>query len=261
MNIPFYHIDAFAGQVFSGNPAGVCPLDEWIDDMTMQQIARENNLSETAFFVPRPGDNGYDIRWFSPGVEIDLCGHATLASAFVIFQYLNQPGESVTFHSKSGRLIVRRDRDMLALDFPAKPPVPAEAPDILISSLGKNPDEVLQSDDWLVVYSAEKDVAELTPDIKSLKGMPLRGVIVTAPGDRVDFVSRFFAPNVGIGEDPVTGSAHCTLIPYWSNILGKKELKAVQRSPRGGELYCTDCGDRVVIAGHAAAFMQGEIRL
>jgi len=259
MQIPLYQIDAFSSQVFSGNPAAVCPLEEWLDDSVLQAIAQENNLSETAFFVPET--SGYGVRWFTPTSEVDLCGHATLAAAFVIFNDIDTTLREVTFRSRSGKLRVFREEKLLSMDFPSQPPVPCEVRQDLIHGLGKRPMELLRSEDYLAVFGRDKDILELDPDMRALKRLDLRGVIVTARGEAVDFVSRFFAPKYGVDEDPVTGSAHCALTPYWSNRLGKKMLRARQVSRRGGELYCTDCGDRVIISGHAVKFMEGTVTI
>jgi len=257
MNIPIYQIDAFSNRVFAGNPAAVCPLEEWLEDSVLQAIAQENNLSETAFFVPE--ENGYHIRWFTPVAEVDLCGHATLATAFVIFNYLEPSLSEVNFSSRSGRLTVVRENELLSMDFPSQPPLPCEAPKELVNGLRKEPLEVLCSEDYFVLFSSEKQIRELNPDMGMLKKLDLRGVIVTAKGNKVDFVSRFFAPKFGVDEDPVTGSAHCALTPYWANKLNKKNLHAHQVSQRGGELFCKDCGDRVKISGRAIKFMEGSI--
>lgn len=257
IEIPIYQIDAFASKVFSGNPAAVCPLQNWLDEHVMQSIATENNLSETAFFVKE--DSEYHIRWFTPVKEVDLCGHATLATGFVFFKYINLDGSKVHFNSKSGILSVTRDGERLSLNFPAQPPKPCEAPEALLAGLRKEPSEVLCSEDILAVYPSEKDVMELQPDFAQLSKLGLRGVIITAKGSRADFVSRFFAPTYGIDEDPVTGSAHCELTPFWSERLGKNELHALQLSKRGGELFCSMAGDRVIISGRAVEYMKGTI--
>lgn len=260
MQIPIYQVDAFTSRLFTGNPAAVCPLKDWLEDEKMQAIALENNLSETAFFVPEDGN--YRLRWFTPKVEVDLCGHATLASAFVVFNELRQDESEVRFQTRSGELIVRRDGDRLTMDFPARPP--AECKDVhpdLIMALGGNPEEVLASQDYLVVYGTEEEVRALKPEMDLLAQVDRFAVIVTAPGKQVDFVSRFFAPSKGVPEDPVTGRAHTTLIPYWSKRLGKKELHAFQVSPRGGELWCVDRGDRVSISGHAVRYLTGTIEV
>ncbi len=260
MEIPFYQVDAFTRRIFSGNPAGVCLLESWLDDSTMQAIAAENNLPETAFLVG--GAGRYEIRWFSPLVEIDLCGHATLASAYVIFTFANPDLATVQFFSpRSGALAVTKDKELLTLDFPAQPPVACAMPDKLIAGLGRRPVAVLQSADYLAVFDNETEVRTLQPDLEALKALDLRGVIVTAPGESVDFVSRFFAPKVGIDEDPVTGSAHCALIPYWKSRLNKTAFHALQLSDRGGELFCADHGGRVAISGAAACYLQGSISI
>jgi PhzF family phenazine biosynthesis protein len=263
MKLPLYQIDAFADRVFRGNPAAVCPLERWLPDATMQAIAAENNLAETAFFVPRAGKGGvpidYDLRWFTPEAEIDLCGHATLASGHVVFTTLEPGRESVTFHSRSGPLTVQRSGDRLAMDFPARPPGRCEPPAGLREALGATPREVGLSRDLMAVFESEDDVRALKPSFDGIRALGVFGVIATAPGRDVDFVSRFFAPLMGVPEDPVTGSAHCTLVPYWAQRLGKRMLVARQISSRGGELYCEDRGDRVVIAGHAVRYLEGTI--
>jgi PhzF family phenazine biosynthesis protein len=259
MQIPIYQVDAFSSHIFAGNPAAVCPLREWLPGETMQAIAAENNLSETAFFVPS-GDH-YDLRWFTPLVEIDLCGHATLASAWVLFHKLGAPGDRVTFQTKSGRLAVEKRGELLALNFPARPPLAVQPCPGLVEALGGKPEVVLAARDYLVVYPHASDVKALQPDMAALCKIDKFAVIVTAPGDTCDFVSRFFAPAKGVPEDPVTGSAHCTLIPYWANRLNKDILHARQLSRRGGEVYCQMLGDRVEIAGRSVLFLEGEISL
>ncbi len=259
MEIRIYQVDAFTEVAFGGNPAAVCPLDHWISDDVMQMIAMENNLSETAFFVNNGGQ--YEIRWFTPEMEIDLCGHATLASAHVIFEHLQDQEREVTFKYKEGILKVVKDGKLLKMDFPATPAVEAVAPVSLIEGLKAEPLEVLKSRDFLVIYPSEKDVLSIVPDFQKLVDVNTVGIIVTAPGKKSDFVSRFFAPRAGIPEDPVTGSAHCTLIPYWADKLGKNILTAFQASRRGGKLACEFRRDRVIIAGSAVTFMHGEILL
>jgi PhzF family phenazine biosynthesis protein len=259
MKIPIYQIDAFTSRIFSGNPAAVCPLKRWLEDSLLQAIAQENNLSETAFFVPEK--NGYHIRWFTPVAEVDLCGHATLAAAFVIFNHLEPSSAKVRFNSRSGDLTVVEEEGLLSMDFPSQPPVRCEAPKALIDGLGREPVEVLRSEDYVAVFSGEDEIRELQPDMGMLRKLDLRGVMVTAKGSNVDFVSRFFAPKFGVDEDPVTGSAHCALTPYWAGRLNKKNLHAHQVSQRGGELFCKDCGDRVSISGRAAMFMEGSITI
>ena len=257
--IPFYQIDAFASKVFAGNPAGVCLLDEWLPDDVLQAIATENNLSETAFLVPR--HNHWDLRWFTPAVEIDLCGHATLASGHVIFEFVQPDARRVDFTSKSGPLSVTKKDALLWLDFPSRTPVPCPGPADLDKILGSTPAEVLSARDLLVVFDDEATVRNLDPDLDAIARLDRFALIITAPGRESDFVSRFFAPKAGIPEDPVTGSAHCTLVPYWAERLGKKDLHAFQLSRRGGELFCTDRGERVTIGGHAVTYLSGTITI
>lgn len=259
MQLKIYQIDAFASRVFAGNPAAVCPLERWLDDATMQAIALENNLSETAFFVPT--DAGFAIRWFTPITEVDLCGHATLASAFVLFHLLGDSHDRVTFASRSGDLIVERQGDILCMDFPAQPPQPAPIPAVLPVALGRKPVEVLAAADYIAVFATEDDVRELTPDLALLKQLGLRGIAVTAPGQEADFVSRFFAPKAGIDEDPVTGSSHCELAPYWAARFDHPKLRAQQLSRRGGEVLCEVRGDRVLLGGRAARYLEGVITI
>ncbi len=259
MNLSYYQVDAFADRTFAGNPAGVCPLDRWLADDLMQAIAEENNLSETAFFV---GGNGvYDLRWFTPAAEVDLCGHATLASAYAVFEYLDPTRDSVTFRTRvSGELRVTREDGMLVMDFPAVPAVPVDGADGLTESLGAEPEAVLAAPrDYLAVFAAAHEVAALTPDMAALNALDRDAVIVTAPGDSVDFVSRFFAPRLGVPEDPVTGSAHCSLAPFWADRLNRNELRARQISPRGGELMCRVADDRVFLGGTCVLYLKGEI--
>jgi PhzF family phenazine biosynthesis protein len=260
MNLPLYQIDAFTDRLFHGNPAAVCPLTEWLPDATMQAIAAENNLAETSFYVPT--SDGFHLRWFTPVAEVDLCGHATLATAYVLFHYEGYHGTSIRFDSRSGVLNVRRDKDLLVLDFPADEYEPVTAPPELIRAIGHEPlESYLGKSDYMLVYSRQKDIEALAPDFGLLAKTPVRGVIVTAPGQEADFVSRFFAPHYGINEDPVTGSAHTTLTPYWANRLNKKELAAEQLSKRHGWLKCKLAGDRVEIAGQALAYLVGEIEI
>lgn len=258
MELSLYQVDAFASDVFKGNPAAVCPLAEWLSDDLLQAIARENNLSETAFFVRSAGR--YQLRWFTPGCEVDLCGHATLATAHILFEYLDEPSKTLRFETKSGELTVRRDGSRISLDFPARPPVAVARPTNLVQALGgSEPLEILGSRDYLVRYSTAAEVHALSPNMEALKRIDRFAVIVTAPGIDCDFVSRFFAPAKGVNEDPVTGSAHCTLIPYWAEKLNKNALYARQVSSRGGELFCRLNGDRVEIAGQAVLFLKGSI--
>jgi predicted PhzF superfamily epimerase YddE/YHI9 len=259
VKIPIFQVDAFTDRMFSGNPAAVCPLDIWLPDQVLQSIAAENNLAETAFFVRR--GSGFDLRWFTPTVEVDLCGHATLASAHVLFECQGLDDPEILFNTKSGELRVSRKGNLLALNFPARPPASTNAPPALLEGLRGNPEATLASRDYMVVYRTEQDVRGLEPDVEKLKTLDRFAVIATAPGSDCDFVSRFFAPAQGIPEDPVTGSAHCTLIPYWAQRLGRTKLHAKQISKRGGELFCELKGDRVEIAGHATLYMQGSIQL
>ena len=260
MKLTIYQIDSFADKLFAGNPAAVIPLDKWIDDSLMQQLAMENNLAETAFFVPKGND--FEIRWFTPALEINLCGHATLASAFVLFNFLEYKSNTVTFHSKSGPLVVTRNGDLLNMDFPSwKPELITEYPSELLASLG-NPEitGVYSNREYLVELMNEQEVRRCTPDFSLMKKVD-KMVIITAPGKEVDFVSRFFAPTAGIDEDPVTGSAHSQLIPFWSNKLGKDIMQAKQLSKRGGDIYCEQKGKRVIMGGQCVFYMKGEIEI
>ena len=258
MKIPLYQVDAFSSRPFAGNPAAICPLEKWLPDETMQSIAAENNLSETAFYVR--GGAGYDLRWFTPAVEVDLCGHATLAAACVIQEIRRETADSrVVFRTRSGELAVERDGDLYALDFPSRPAQPCVVHPGLAEALGAAPKTVLAARDYLCVFESEEQVTALAPNMSKLAEIDRFAVIVTAPGRDCDFVSRFFAPSKGVPEDPVTGSAHCTLIPYWAGQLGKTKLFARQRSRRGGEVWCEVRGERVRIAGHAARYMEGVI--
>lgn len=260
MKIRLFQVDAFARRLFEGNPAAVCPLEAWLEDDLLQAIAEENNLSETAFFVP--AGTGFELRWFTPLAEVDLCGHATLASAHVLFEELGYAETVIRFATRSGELRVERRNGLLAMDFPARAPLPCAAPSALVGGLGAQPAEVLAADDYVVVFDSEAAVRALAPDMARLRELGLRGVCATAPGaGAVDFVSRFFAPAVGVPEDPVTGSAHCQLAPYWAARLGKNRLRARQVSTRGGDVACELRGDRVILAGGAVTFMQGEIDL
>jgi len=262
MRLPLYQIDAFTDRLFGGNPAAVVPLRQWLPDATMQSIAAENNLAETAFFVPEGAE--YALRWFTPAVEVDLCGHATLASAYVLFHHLAPERQRVSFSTRqAGTLTVSRAGDGLALDFPAYPPERCAVPAGLAAVLGKPPVEMQRCGErYLAVFEHRGDVAELEPDFAALRGQCHGRLIVTAPGgDGVDFVSRFFAPGFGIDEDPVTGSAHCVLVPYWAKRLGRTRLEARQISRRGGALSCALDGDRVVIAGRCVPYLEGTITL
>lgn len=257
IKLRMYQVDAFAERVFEGNPAAVCPLDAWLADSTLQAIAEENNLSETAFFVDV--GEAFELRWFTPVAEVDLCGHATLASAHVLYEHLGYTLDAVCFHTRSGELMVSKSATGLAMDFPAAPPRPAEAPAALLAGLGTSPLQVLAAYDYVAVYASEEEVQSLEPDFSQLQSIGLRGVLATAPGSTVDFVSRCFFPKLGINEDPVTGSAHCELAPYWSARLGRRRLKARQLSRRGGSLDCEIQGERVLLSGKVADFMRAEI--
>ena len=257
MKLEIFQVDAFTSEAFHGNPAAVVPLKAWLPDETMLAIAAENNLAETAFFVG--GGGKYELRWFTPTIEIDLCGHATLASAFVLAEILKTESGEISFQSRSGELKVSRDGERFVLDFPSRPAVECETPAGLIDALGAVPQKVLKSRDYLTVYASEAEVATLKPDFRAIAELGVHAVIATAKGNNADFVSRFFAPSVGVDEDPVTGSSHCTLIPYWAGELGKTKMFARQISKRGGEIYCELAGDRVKIGGNATLFLKGEI--
>tara|TARA_R110002124_G_scaffold285065_4_gene463151 strand:- start:2684 stop:3463 length:780 start_codon:yes stop_codon:yes gene_type:complete len=259
MKLSIFQVDAFTDHVFGGNPAAVCPLDEWPDDKIMQQLALENNLSETAFFVKK--ENEYELRWFTPEMEVDLCGHATLATAHVLFQHLGYKEPEIRFQTKSGLLKIRKEEERLLMDFPTDDMPLVEPPAVLFQALGIRSDLVFASDDYMVVLDSEEEVQNLDPDFRILSEVNARGIIVTAPGDEVDFVSRFFAPRAGIDEDPVTGSAHTKLTPYWSKRLGKDVLEARQISKRVGTLTCRYKGERTEILGKAVTYMIGEIHI
>jgi predicted PhzF superfamily epimerase YddE/YHI9 len=258
MKIPIYQVDAFTDEVFGGNPAAVCPLNEWIDKDTMQKIAMENNLSETAFFVPK--DDFFEIRWFTPKVEINLAGHPTLATAWVIYNELKYKKPVIRFKSQlSGDLLIEKDKELLMMDFPSNEGKEIPAPDYLIDGLGAEPLEILQSRDLLVIFNNQQEVEKIKPNFSILEKVETFGIIISSQGEQCDFVSRFFAPRAGINEDPVTGSAHTTLIPYWAKKLNKNKLEATQLSERKGKLTCEYLGKRVKIAGTAKLFMKGEI--
>jgi PhzF family phenazine biosynthesis protein len=257
MELTIYQIDAFTDQVFKGNPAAVCPLDDWLADTDLQAIAAENNLSETAFYVPAGA--GFHLRWFTPKAEVDLCGHATLATAFVLFNLLDYADGTVKFETRSGQLAVTKSDGLLVMDFPSQPGKPCATPPLLIEGLGKTPIEVLSSEDYMAVFENEEDVTALKPNFDALSRLGLRGVMVTAKGKDVDFVSRFFAPRHGINEDPVTGSAHCALAPYWAAKLNKTKLSARQVSNRTGYIECELRGNRVFLSGKAVKYMEGKI--
>jgi len=262
MKIDLFQIDAFTNKLFGGNPAAVCPLEEWLPDEVLQKIAIENNLAETVFFIPLE-NNRYHLRWFTPEIEMDLCGHATLASAFVLFNELKIPFEEIYFESASGELIVSKHQDLLELNFPSRPPVPSESLPIISEGLNIQPQEVWKARDYVLVYNSEEEVKNIIPNIAILNQINLDpgGIIVTAKGNEVDFVSRFFTPQASIFEDPVTGSAHCTLVPFWAGRLKTKHLHALQMSERGGELFCELRGDRVFMRGNAVKFLEGTIEV
>ena len=257
MNYPIYTVDAFTNHIFGGNPAAVCPLQEWLPAETMQQLANENNLSETAFFVQRQ-DGSYDIRWFTPELEIDLAGHPTLATAFIIFTELAYTADTITFHCKSGVLTVVKKGDLLEMNFPARMPVACTPPQDLLKGFSIPPARVLRSRDYFLIYNTQEEVENILADFNHLNKVETLGFIITAKGNTTDFVSRFFVPNSVIGEDPVTGSAHATLIPYWAAELNKTSMTAMQLSKRKGHLWCGFHGERVTIAGHAVLYMKGE---
>lgn len=263
MKLQLFHTDAFTESVFGGNPAAVCPLEKWLPDDLLQKIAAENYLPETAFFIPAGKKNEFHLRWFSPDIEMDLCGHATLATAHILFNHLGIQENDIVFHSQSGDLKVSRKNKLLTLDFPARVPEPAVLPDIILDALGYEPELTLKARDYVLVYESEDMIRKIQPDKSTLDQINLDpgGVVITAPGRQVDFVSRFFSPQASIMEDPVTGSAHCSLIPYWSEVLNKKELTALQLSSRIGKLYCSYKGDRVLISGHAKTYLEGNITI
>lgn len=257
MGYPIYTVDAFTDKIFGGNPAACCPLTSFLPTETMQKLANENNLSETAFFVKKP-DGSYDLRWFTPEVEMDLAGHPTLATAFVIFNLLGHESDTISFHTRSGLLTVVKKNDLLEMNFPARMPEPCEVPADLIRGFAIAPQTVLRSRDYFLVFKTQEEVEQLKPDYGFLDKVDTLGIIVTAAGKESDFVSRFFVPNSTIGEDPVTGSAHATLIPYWAKRLEKNSLTAIQVSQRKGYLRCGFLGERVTIAGNAVLYMKGE---
>jgi predicted PhzF superfamily epimerase YddE/YHI9 len=257
MELSIFQVDAFSKRVFGGNPAAICPLDSWLPDATLQAIAAENNLAETAYFVRTGGR--YHLRWFTPAVEMDLCGHATLASAHILFHELGESSDAIRFDTQSGELVVKRDGDLLVMDFPSRPPGAVTVDPAVAPALGGKPLEILAARDYFAVYGSEEEVRALKPDMAALTRVDKFAFIATARGKDCDFVSRFFAPGAGVPEDPVTGSAHCSLIPYWAAKLGKNALHARQISARGGELFCKLKGDRVEIAGHCAFYLKGKI--
>jgi len=257
MSYPIYTVDAFTDKVFGGNPAACCPLDEFLPTDIMQKLANENNLSETAFFVKKPGGS-YDLRWFTPEVEMDLAGHPTLATAFVIFNELGHDSDTIEFHTKSGLLTVIKKGDLLEMNFPARMPVACTPPDDLLKGFTLQPAKVLKSRDYFLVYDTQEEVETVVPDYNYLNNVETLGIIITAKGDASDFVCRFFVPNSAIGEDPVTGSAHATLIPYWAQELNKTDMTSIQLSKRKGHLWCGSRGGRVTISGKAVLYMKGE---
>lgn len=260
MTLPIYQIDAFTSKQFGGNPAAVVPLEKWLDDETLQNIAAENNLSETAYIV-KEGDH-YHIRWMTPTTEVNLCGHATLASAYVIFNFIEKDISKIKFASRSGDLFVEREGEMLSLNFPTNKPVPITIPEKLNECFGTMPIEILEGGEYLfLVFDSEDFIRSYKPNFELIKKIHQHAVIITAKGSEVDFVSRMFAPNVGINEDPVTGSAHTVLTPYWSEKLGKNKLSTLQVSKRVGELQCENLGARVKISGKAAIYLTGAINL
>ncbi|WP_052573771.1 PhzF family phenazine biosynthesis protein [Haloferula sp. BvORR071] len=260
MDLPYFQVDAFTSRLFSGNPAGVCLLETWLPDETLQAIAAENNQAETAFVVPLNG--GFQLRWFTPALEVDLCGHATLAAAHVLFRHRGLEGDEVKFATRSGELGVTRHGELFSLDFPLMEASACDVPAALVKGLGKFPAFTAKSSrDFLAVYETEEEVQALKPDFVELGRLDTLGVIATAPGMECDFVSRFFAPRAGVNEDPVTGSAHCTLAPYWAGQIGRNDLTARQVSSRGGELSCRIREGRVIITGRAKTYLTGTIHL
>jgi PhzF family phenazine biosynthesis protein len=261
MTLTCYVVDAFTNRPFHGNPAAVIPLENWLPDDLLQSMAAEHNLAETVYFVQTP--DGYDIRWFTPKTEVDLCGHATLASGFVIEQFIDPLASSITFQSKSGPLGLTIENGLYTLDFPSRPPSATSPDEHLLAGLNLPARQILAARDYFAIYDTAEEVRRLDPDMLALSRIHRFAVIATAPGDEpgLDFVSRFFAPAQGVPEDPVTGSAHSTLIPYWSNRLGKTQLVAKQISERGGDLFCSLAGDRVKIGGHAVLYSKNEICL
>jgi PhzF family phenazine biosynthesis protein len=258
-SIPYFEVFAFTRRMFAGNPAAVCLLEEWLPNEQLQAIAAQNDLPETAFIIRRSGF--FDLRWMTPTTEVELCGHATLAAAHVLFRHLDYTGSEIHFQAQSGELKVKRAENRLVLDFPSWPAAQIEPSKELNAALGAEPERLLHGRDYFAVFASEQEVAAIKPDLGRVADLDAQGVVLTAPGDDSDFVSRYFAPAAGIREDPVTGSTHCTLIPYWSQRLGKKELFARQISPRGGELFCEERGDRVGIGGEALTYVEGKIFL
>ena len=264
MQIPIYQIDAFSNEIFKGNPAAVCPLDSWLDDTTLQRIAQENNLSETAYFT-KENDTTFNLRWFTPEYEIDLCGHATLATAHVIFSELNYKGNTVNFKTLSGLISVIKEDDFLILNLPCRPGEVSELPKIIRESLNIQPQEIYKARDYLLVYPSEADIKAIHPNIALLNQINLNpgGIIITAPSNNndIDFVTRFFTPQATIFEDPATGSAQCTLVPYWANRLNKTTLNAFQHSQRTAKFKSSLVNDRVIVKGQAVSYLKGNIFL
>ncbi len=261
MQLPIFQVDAFTDKTFGGNPAAVCPLEHWLPDYVMQKIAIENSVAETAFFIPL--NDGFEIRWFTPEIEMDLCGHATLATAHVIARHLDPQLSSLKFHSRSGVLTVTVENELLTMDFPSRRPEPSDVPQIVLDAIQAKPVEILKSRDYVLVFKTEEIIRSMKPNQGILNQINLDpgGIVVTAKGDEVDFVSRFFTPQASIFEDPVTGSAHCSLIPYWSQKLEKKSMYALQLSSRVGKLHCKDLGERVLISGKAVTYLEGRVTI
>ena len=260
MKIPIYQVDAFSSELFKGNPAAVCPLKEWLPDQIMQNIAMENNLSETAFFIEE--NNFFHIRWFTPKAELDLAGHPTLATAHILLNELKKENDTFTFKTKIGdTLKVTINENIYLMDFPSRPPEYIDDNNLIYDALGAKPIELLAHRDLIAVFENQNIIKSISPNLEKLKKLDYPSVVITAKGDDSDFVSRNFAPKLGIPEDPVTGSSHCELIPYWSGKLNQKEMVALQISERGGKIICTDMNDRVLIGGEAITFFKGEIEL
>jgi PhzF family phenazine biosynthesis protein len=259
--LPIYQVDAFSNNVFGGNPAAVCPLDTWPKDEILSKIAKENNLAETAYFIEN--EKGFHLRWFTPEVEMDLCGHATLASAHVIYKHLGYTKREIHFNTLSGELIVKKERERYQMDFPSRKPELSDIPNEILDSLNKRPNEIRKARDYFLIFDSEDEVRNLEVDQSKLAGMNLGtgGIICTAKGNQVDFVSRFFTPGASVFEDPVTGSAHCSLIPYWSELLDKDEMIAHQVSERMGIVYCVNQKERVLISGEAVTYLEGTIEV
>jgi len=258
MKLPIYQVDAFTEKIFSGNPAAICPLNKWINEELMKNIARENNLSETAFFVEKK--DYFELRWFTPETEVDLCGHATLAASYIILNHLKPNQNIIKFKTKSGNLKVTKEKNgLISMLFPARKGERTKPPENLVKALDKKPEQTYLARDYMLVYKNEKIIKNIKPDFKLLETVDIFGTIITAPGENSDFVSRYFAPKEGIPEDPVTGSAHCTLVPYWSKKLNKNILYARQLSKRGGEIFCENLDKNIKISGKAVTYSKGSI--